>query len=138
MKQNIRYFIYCGGFFLLGCMPPAQQGQQHVGPGDFIVNTVLFILTAFGVYWLLLIHPQQKKEHDLVKMQESLKKGDDVITSGGILGKIVSSAPEAVTVEIAPNCRIRVQWEHVMPVQVISKNASKVENQDKLDKKEKK
>ena len=116
-----------------GCVSPTQQPTQQVTPQDFIINTVLFFLTAFGVYWLLVIRPQQLKEVEQSKLQDSLKKGDDVVTSGGIFGKILSSAPEAVTVEIAPNCRIRVQWAHVSPVPAKKSEAS--DSSKKVDKK---
>ena len=47
-----------------------------------------------------------------------------MVTSGGILGKVVSSAPDAVTVEIAQNCKVRVQWEHVQPAPIKKKEST--------------
>ena len=133
MKPKINLFFVAVMLSIAGCVSPTQQPPQQVTPQDFIINTVLFFLTAFGVYWLLVIRPQQLKEVEQSKFQDSLKKGDDVVTSGGIFGKIVSSAPEAVTVEIAPNCRIRVQWNHISPVPV--KKSESSESSKKIDKK---
>ena len=131
MNLKMNSFLYTVALVFTGCVPPAQQAQQQVTPQDFIINTVLFFLTAFGVYWLLVIRPQQLKEVEQTKVQESLKKGDDVVTSGGIFGKILSSAPDAVTVEIAPNCKIRVQWNHVTPVPPKKKEVTEGESSKK-------
>ncbi|MCT4509879.1 MAG: preprotein translocase subunit YajC [Tepidibacter sp.] len=61
-----------------------------------IVMTVGFIV----VFYFLLIRPQQKKDKQLKEMRSSLKVGDEVVTIGGLVGKIFSISEEMITVEV--------------------------------------
>jgi preprotein translocase subunit YajC len=86
-------------------MPPGGQGQG----GD--MNTLLSFLPMvliFVVFYFLLIRPQQKKAKDQRLMIENLKKGDSVITQGGMYGKIAAISDQVVTLEIADKVRVRV------------------------------
>ena len=67
------------------------------------------LVLIFVVFYFLLIRPQQKKQKDHRTMLDALRRGDRVVTGGGILGtvsKVVS--PEEVEVDIAPNVRVKV------------------------------
>ena len=67
------------------------------------------LVLIFVVFYFLLIRPQQKKQKDHRTMLDALRRGDRVVTGGGILGtvsKVVS--PEEVEVDLAPNVRVRV------------------------------
>ena len=67
------------------------------------------LVLIFIVFYFLLIRPQQKKQKDHRAMLEALRRGDRVVTGGGILGtvsKVVS--PEEVEVDLASNVRVRV------------------------------
>ena len=67
------------------------------------------LILIFVVFYFLLIRPQQKKQKEHRAMLEALRRGDRVVTGGGILGtvsKVVS--PEEVEVDLAPNVRVRV------------------------------
>jgi preprotein translocase subunit YajC len=67
------------------------------------------LVLIFVVFYFLLIRPQQKKQKDHRAMLEAVRRGDRVVTGGGILGtisKVVS--PEEVEVDLAPNVRVRV------------------------------
>jgi preprotein translocase subunit YajC len=67
----------------------------------------LFLI--FGVFYLFLIRPQQKRFEEHKKLVEGLRRGDKVVTGGGILGTIVKvEEGDEVTVEIAENVKIRV------------------------------
>ncbi len=83
-----------------------------MGPHDFIINTVMFFLLGLFIYYMLVLKPQQEQQIEKKKIQ-SLKKNDRVVTSGGIFGRVVSVAEDAVTIEIAQNVRIRVKPSHV-------------------------
>jgi len=75
------------------------------------VNTLMGFLPMiliFAVFYLLLIRPQQKKMKDHRALLDGLKKGDTVITQGGLYGKIVSIQEQVVTLEIAEKVRVRV------------------------------
>ncbi|HVN87059.1 MAG TPA: preprotein translocase subunit YajC [Candidatus Binatia bacterium] len=66
------------------------------------------LLLVFVVFYFLLIRPQQQKAKDHRQMLENLKKNDEVITAGGLYGRVVNLESRIVTLEIAPNVRVRV------------------------------
>ncbi|HLB25639.1 MAG TPA: preprotein translocase subunit YajC [Nitrospirota bacterium] len=85
---------------------PAGGGAAGGAPSMF---TQLFPLIAiFAIFYFLLIRPQQKKAKEHRHMLDNLKKGDRVVTSGGIHGTIFSLTPEVVTLIIAENVKIKV------------------------------
>lgn len=86
----------------------AAQGQQGQG-GTW--SFMLMLLLIFVVMWFFMIRPQQKKQKELAKFRESLKKGDKVITAGGIYGTIVEVAKESQTalIEVDNGVKIKVE-----------------------------
>ena len=70
---------------------------------------MLLIVAMFGVLYFLMIRPQMKRAKEHKAMVEGLQKGDEVITAGGILGRISKLTEAYVTLEIAPNTEISVQ-----------------------------
>ena len=71
--------------------------------------TFLPMVAIFVVFYFLLIRPQQKKQKEARAMLESLNKGDEVVTAGGIVGRIAKLTDQYATVEIAPNTEMVVQ-----------------------------
>jgi preprotein translocase subunit YajC len=61
------------------------------------------------IFYFLLIRPQQKKQKEHQAMLSKLAAGDEIVTAGGILGRIVEIRDDFITVEIAENVRIKVQ-----------------------------
>ena len=82
----------------------AQAGGAGPGMGDF-----LFIIILFAVFYFLLIRPQQKRAKEHRNMVEALAKGDEVVTQGGVLGKIREVGDAFITLEIAEGTEIKVQ-----------------------------
>jgi preprotein translocase subunit YajC len=78
---------------------------QVTGGGSSTLISFLPFILIFVVFYLLLIRPQQKRQKEHRALVENLKKGDIVITAGGITGKVTKAAEgsETVDVEIAPN-----------------------------------
>ena len=74
------------------------------------------LILVFFVFYLLLIRPQQKKAKDHQAMLGQLKKNDEVVTSGGIYGKVVALTDSIVTLEVAPNVRIRVNRPQISEI----------------------
>ncbi|MBA3326482.1 MAG: preprotein translocase subunit YajC [Rhodobacteraceae bacterium] len=66
------------------------------------------ILLIFVIMYFLMIRPQQKKVKEHKSMVEALRRGDQVVTSGGMIGKVVKVADAEVEVELAPNVKVRV------------------------------
>ena len=71
--------------------------------------TFLPMVAIFVVFYFLLIRPQQKKQKEARAMLESLNKGDEVVTAGGVVGRIAKLNEQYATVEVAPNTEIVVQ-----------------------------
>ena len=72
-----------------------------------LVNFFPLVL-VFAVFYFLLIRPQQQKAKEQRAMLANLKRNDEVITAGGLYGKVVNLSDSIVTLEIAPNVRVRV------------------------------
>lgn len=87
----------------------AMPGGAAQGGGDQSAwMTILPMLLIFGVFYLLLIRPQQQKAKEHKAMLDNLKKGDSIITQGGIYGKIVSITDDTAIVEVADKVRLKV------------------------------
>ncbi|MEP6944086.1 MAG: preprotein translocase subunit YajC [Betaproteobacteria bacterium] len=67
------------------------------------------MVAIFVVFYFLLIRPQQKRAKETKAMLSALQKGDEVVTAGGIVGKISKLDDAYATVEIAPNVEIKLQ-----------------------------
>ena len=83
-------------------------------PFDFIFNTVLYILLLIFVFYFFIIKPTRDKELAQEKLLKTLKKNVSVITTGGIHGKVFAVGEQLITVEIAPNVKIKVEPAHVV------------------------
>lgn len=66
------------------------------------------IAVLFIIFYFLLIRPQQKKAKDQKEMISSLQKGDNIVSSSGIFGRITSVNEDSITVEIADNVRVKM------------------------------
>src|SRR5215831_19942247 len=81
---------------------------QTSGGGDFLIQLVP-ILLMFVIFYLLLLRPQQQKVKQHREMVANLRRGDTVVTAGGIVGKVTKVRDEQeIEVEIADNTRVRV------------------------------
>ncbi len=78
------------------------------GGGGSGASTVLFLVLLFGIMYFVMIRPQQKQAREHRALLSGLKKGDDVVTQGGILGKIHAVTDKIVTLEVANGIRVRV------------------------------
>lgn len=89
--------------------PAFAQAGGAAGGGDFFVSLMPLVL-IFVVFYFLLIRPQQQKVRQHRLMVDNLKRGDQVVTAGGILGKVtrVEAGDTSVSVEIAPNVQVKV------------------------------
>ncbi|WP_298049505.1 preprotein translocase subunit YajC [uncultured Cardiobacterium sp.] len=95
--------------------PAAQPGG---GMGSIIMLVVLF-----GAMWFFMIRPQQKKMKEHQLLIGSLKKGDEVMTNGGLMGRVINLDNFAIDLEIAKNTVVRIQRGVV--VQILPKGSLK-------------
>ena len=85
------------------------SGGAAAGSGEgSIITTLLPFILIIGVFYFLVIMPQRKKDQEHKKMLEALKKGDKIITNGGIYGRIVNIRENKVTVEVAKGVEIDI------------------------------
>ena len=80
------------------------------------LNTFIFFGVMIAVMYFMMIRPQMKKQKELKTMIESVAKGSEVITNGGILGKVIKVKDDYLTVEIAPTVEVIVQRNAVANV----------------------
>nr|WP_210344283.1 preprotein translocase subunit YajC [Methylobacterium ajmalii] len=88
--------------------PAFAQGAGATGGTDILVQVVPFIL-IFVIMYFLILRPQQRRAKDHQDMVKNVRRGDTVVTTGGIVGRVakVTEAPE-IEVEIAPNVQVKV------------------------------
>jgi preprotein translocase subunit YajC len=73
------------------------------------IMTFLPLIGLFVVFYFLMIRPQMKRQKEHRTMLSALSKGDEVVTNGGIAGRVEEVGEAFLTVEIAPNVKVRVQ-----------------------------
>ena len=90
----------------------AQGAEGQAGTLELILPLVLM----FGIFYFLLIRPQQKKAKEHKNMVEALGKGDEVITNGGLLAKITEVDDNFLTCKISENVEVKIQRHAVASV----------------------
>ncbi len=91
--------------FLFAFMAP--QGGGEAG-GGMISTVIMFALIIF-IFYFMIIRPQSKRQKERQKMLDAMKKGDKIVTNGGLHGKIVGMEDKTVLVEIADNVKVKVE-----------------------------
>ena len=90
------------------------QAAGGVGGGGF--ESMLLIGAMFAVLYFLMIRPQMKRAKEHKTMVDALQKGDEVVTAGGIMGRISKVGEGILSIEIAPNTEVQVQRSAVQTV----------------------
>jgi len=91
-------------WFIPSAYAQAAGGAQ---PNEFV--KLLPLVLIFVVFYFLLIRPQAKRAKDHKAMVAALAVGDEVVTSGGILGKVIEAGDQFLTVEVSEGVRVKVQ-----------------------------
>lgn len=92
--------------------PAFAQGAQQGDPFSFLLP----MLVIFGAFYFLLIRPQQKRQKAHSALVAALSTGDEVLTAGGILGKVTAVSEHYATLQIADNVEIKIQKSTVSAV----------------------
>ena len=96
--------------FLLAMGSPGPDGKAKPG-ADW--GGLVMLAAIFAIFYFLLIRPQQKKTKEHQELLKSLKRGDDVITSGGIYGRIAEIEDNVVLLEVAEKVKIKVARDQI-------------------------
>lgn len=92
------------------------QGAGGAAGGPSPIVSIMPIALMFVVLYFLLIRPQQKRTREHETMINNLKRNDEIVTTGGLYGRIQSIADKILVVEIAPNVRVRLERAQVASV----------------------
>lgn len=90
--------------------------SPSMNPYQFILGTVNFFLIAFFVYYVLMLRPQQLKQDEHARFLKDLKRDEEVVTSGGLLGKVTALSPEFITIDVGSGTKLRFTPDHVLPI----------------------
>jgi|YNPNPStandDraft_1061719.scaffolds.fasta_scaffold136436_2 preprotein translocase subunit YajC len=99
--------------FAMGAGQGGAPGGTPGAPAGGMLQALFPLLLMFLVFYFLLIRPQQKRVKQHKELLANLKRGDEVVTTGGIHGKITGITENVVTLEIADNVRIKVQRDNI-------------------------
>lgn len=106
----------------------AQTTAPHAAEGGIAglpssLTGMLPLVVILVVFFFLMIRPQMKRQKELKAMLDALAKGDEVVTSGGLLGKVTSKSENSIGLQIADGVEVQVQRSAV--VQVLPKGTLK-------------
>jgi preprotein translocase subunit YajC len=89
----------------------AQAGNAPAAqpPGGGLTGMLVPMLLIFGVMYLLVIRPQSKRAKETQRMLSELKKGDEVVTTGGMIGRISGIKDNEIVLQVQEGVRIRIQ-----------------------------
>ena len=96
---------------------PAASGASS-GFSMASISSFLPLILIFGVFYILIIRPQQQKLNEQGKMIKALNRGDRIVTSGGIYGKITGLQDDTLTVEIADGVNVKMVRAQVQSLAV--------------------
>ncbi|MGB9082749.1 MAG: preprotein translocase subunit YajC [Desulfuromonadaceae bacterium] len=100
--------------FAMGSAPGGAAGGAGGGMAAF--QQIIPLVFMFAIFYFLLIRPQQKKAKEHKALLESMKKGDNVITAGGVHGKITAVENDLVTLEVANNVNIKITKSYIAAI----------------------
>jgi preprotein translocase subunit YajC len=103
-------------------------GSAIPGCGGGGMAGLLPLILMFVVFYFLLIRPQQKKMKEHREMLSNLKRGDQIITNGGLVGRITGITDKLVVIEVAEKIRLRVLRSHIAGKQADMDNISPDKN----------
>ena len=100
---------------ILNVLIPTAAAQQAgaSASGELGLMNLLFPIILIGAFYFLLIRPQTKRAKEHKQMVDALKKGDEVVSGGGVLGRITEVGENFVQVEIAENVQIKIQKQSI-------------------------
>jgi len=95
-----------------------------------IANPLVPLAMVVAVFYFVILRPQTKKASEHQTMLKSLKRNDEIVTTGGLIGRIAELSDNVVTMEIAPGVRVRVERSQITAISSYGKTATKKEKSE--------
>ncbi len=92
----------------------APQGQQDGGGG--LISTLVMFGLIIAIFYFMILRPQQKRQKERQKLLETIKKGDKVVTAGGIHGTVLGVEDKTLLVQVADNVKLKVERSSISVV----------------------
>ena len=99
--------------FVLSAQADAAGAPHHPGFGEVLSQMMPMFFIVFMIFYFMVLRPQTDKIKKQQQLISNLKKGDSIVTTGGIFGRVVGTEDDCVMLEISSNVRIKVEREHV-------------------------
>ena len=90
------------------------MAQPAEGSSSNPLGMFLPLIAILVIFWVFMIRPQAKRQKELKKFRESLQKGDKVITTGGIYGKVTSLKDNAIVIQVDENTKLTVDKNSII------------------------
>jgi len=124
--------------FVLSLLMATPQGGEGASGGAGGIMTFLPFVAIIAIFYFLIIRPQNKKQKDTQKMLAALKKGDEVVTIGGIHGTIVSAKEQTVVLKVDGDVKLKFNRSAISSVVTVAKDDKDTDDDDDADDSEKK
>jgi len=98
--------LVLGLILLSGCYPSSQGTTNSSGGFDWTI--ILFLVVLFALMYLLMIRPQRRRQKEQQKMIEELQRGDEIITTSGIYGKIEAIEDNSLIIKLEGGATMRI------------------------------
>ncbi len=98
--------------------PPAGNGAA-AAPGGGLGSMLPFIIVMFAIMYFLMIRPNQKRERERRQMLDSLVKGDQVVTTGGICGTVIGTSEKSVVLKVSDDPVTKIEFVRSAVAQVV-------------------
>jgi preprotein translocase subunit YajC len=93
-------------------MAPPPGGNA----GGGLMSTLLMFALIIGIFYFLILRPQQKKQKDRQKMLDAVKKGDKIVTAGGLHGTIAGLDDKTLLIQVADNVKLKFERSAVATI----------------------
>jgi preprotein translocase subunit YajC len=89
--------------YVIAMAPPPQGGD----PQSSLISTLVMFALIIGIFYFLILRPQQKRQKERQKLLEAVKKGDKVVTAGGLHGTVAGLDEKTVLLQVADNVKLK-------------------------------
>lgn len=110
-ELNLIFFLVC--YFAFSSLAFAQEATPQIGLGDRFMALLPMLCIVFLIFHLMVLGPQQRKLKAHDALVKTLKKGDLVLTSSGIIGRVAGIEKDYILLEVASNVKVKIQHSHI-------------------------